>query len=642
MLENKGDLSGRTLGNCTLERLLGQGGMGAVYLARQERPTRYVAVKVLHSNLAMGTHGNEEFQARFQREANVIARLEHVNIMPIYEYGEENGIAYLVMPYVSGGSLKDVLVKRGVLSLQEAMNYIDQAASALDYAHSQGVVHRDLKPANFLLHTDGRLVLADFGIARIIEESVVSGSELTSAGTVLGTPEYMAPEMAGAGVIDYRADIYELGIVLFQMLTGRVPFSGTTPYAVVIKQIQERLPSVLQSNPSLPAGVDGVIQKATAKIPDDRYQTARAMAQALHQSSSTPVGGSYSNPGIGTATGHLSGQPLVLPAVSTYDNPGLIQRGQGAGNTGWNNPAGQTVYGAQPSYPGYQTGQYAPPITEQRRPWMMILALVALLLLVVGGVAFGSQIVKNLQGGQGNTPGGQATVPAAGSTITPAVTPQPTPNLTPTPSPILTPTPTQINAPATIVTGNKLYGTNRPGPGCDRNRGQWTNYNGVRINCLANRTRLANTNQNQGLEGILLSALPGQDTFPTNYVIQARVQQDNNSNGDIGIYFRNQPGQENQGVYTFLIHSDGTWSITVYDNNNATPTELKKGTLGVDPQGQMDLGVIANGQQFDVYVNKNYLGSVIDGTYPTGTVGLFVGAGASMQVTNFALSELAA
>ena len=254
--------------------------MGAVYLARQARPSRNVAVKVLQPNMSMGSEVYQEFLVRFRREADVIARMDHVNIMPIYEYGEQANLAYLVMPYFSGGSLREVLNRRGTLTLNEAMTYIDQAASALDYAHAQGVVHRDLKPANFLLAGDGRLVLADFGIARIMEESA-AGAGLTGTGTILGTPEYMAPEMARGEPIDYRVDIYELGVVLFQMLSGRLPFSGSTPLVVVARHIQEPLPLLSRENPLISPAVDAVIQKATAKYPNDRYTSTREMAQAL-------------------------------------------------------------------------------------------------------------------------------------------------------------------------------------------------------------------------------------------------------------------------------------------------------------------------------------------------------------------------
>src|SRR5947208_10464482 len=246
--------------------------MGSVYLAQQARPMRHVAVKVLLPNAMMNSEVYKAFLARFQREANLIAQLEHINIMPIYEYGEQDGIAYLVMPYLTGGSLRDILARHGALSLRETMTYLDQAASALDYAHAHGIIHRDLKPANFLLHADGRLVLADFGIARMMQgNGNALGVTLTGTGTLLGTPEYMAPEMIRGGQVDGRTDIYELGIVLFQVLSGTVPFSGDPPFSLLMKHLQEPVPLLHSTNPAVPPGVDAVIQKATAKNREDRY-----------------------------------------------------------------------------------------------------------------------------------------------------------------------------------------------------------------------------------------------------------------------------------------------------------------------------------------------------------------------------------
>src|SRR6266567_137543 len=288
-MNNSNDLIGRMLGTCRIEQIIGQGGMGIVYLAQQTRPMRRVAVKLLLPEAIVRTEVSREFLIRFQREADVIAQLEHVNIMPIYEYGEQDNLVYLVMPYLTGGSLRDILARKGALSLVETVVYIEQAAAALDYAHAHHVIHRDLKPGNFLLHADGRLVLSDFGIARIMQESSdTGGAALTATGVFLGTPEYMAPEMALGEIIDQRADIYELGIVLFQMLSGTVPFKGNTPLAIVAKQIQEPLPLLHQINPAIPPVVDSIIQKATAKRREDRFMTAEAIAQALRSSLKSP------------------------------------------------------------------------------------------------------------------------------------------------------------------------------------------------------------------------------------------------------------------------------------------------------------------------------------------------------------------
>lgn len=283
------DLIGKVLGQNVLERLIGSGGMSVVYLARQTHPSRYVAVKILRRHAVPHVEDRQEFLARFRHEADIIAKLDHMNIIPIYEYGEQYGLAYLVMPYLANGSLRDMLAQRGALSLQQTLTYIEQAAAALDYAHAHGIVHRDIKPGNFLFHADGRLMLTDFGIARIIRShSSDNETTLTNSGQFLGSPEYMAPEMIHGEYIDHRADIYELGIVLFQMLSGRVPFQGNTPYSVAAKHLQESPPLLHSIHPAIPPSVDAVIRKAIAKRREDRYSSAIELAQALRAAISEP------------------------------------------------------------------------------------------------------------------------------------------------------------------------------------------------------------------------------------------------------------------------------------------------------------------------------------------------------------------
>src|SRR5947209_7349240 len=385
MASNKDNFIGKTLGTCVLEQLVGQGGMGAVYLARQTRPSRNVAVKVLLPAASQDSTTYQEFLERFRREANLVARLEQVNIVPIYEYGEQDGLAYLVMPYLAGGSLRDILRQRGVLSLQEAATYIDQAASALDYAHSQGVIHRDLKPANFLLAADGRLVLADFGIARMMEYST-SGKTLTGTGMIIGTPEYMAPEMASGERIDYRADIYELGIILFQMLSGQVPFTGASPISVVMKQIQEPLPLLHQSNPAIPAAVDTVIQKATAKRREDRYTSAKEMAQAFRAAIAQPAPSGESTSPYERPTFRAM-PPIVASPTPPYNTPAAQQRTYP--NT---LPPRQNGAGVGPSTGGYAppTGSYDTPYppAANRQPSVLLILIASSLVLVllIGGV----------------------------------------------------------------------------------------------------------------------------------------------------------------------------------------------------------------------------------------------------------------
>src|SRR6266571_4542463 len=224
LLTDPNALLGQSLGTSTIQRLIGRGGMGAVFVAQQTRPRREVAVKVLLPALFADQPGRIGFLARFRREADAIATLDHINIIPIYEYGEQEQVAYLVMPYVTGGSLHQVLEKRGVLPLSEVLPMLEQAAAALDYAHAKGIIHRDLKPGNILFHSDGRVLLADFGLAKLVKDAQEFDSNgqtaLTSAGTIIGTPEYLSPEQGTGKLVDPRTDIYSLGIVIFQMLGG--------------------------------------------------------------------------------------------------------------------------------------------------------------------------------------------------------------------------------------------------------------------------------------------------------------------------------------------------------------------------------------------------------------------------------------
>src|SRR5215467_6608336 len=280
MITGNDDLVGTTLGTCTIIKRIGQGGMSTVYVAHQAHPARNVAVKVLRPRPGRNLTDHNTFLARFRREADIVARLEHINIIPIFEYGEQNQLAYLVMPYLSGGSLSQVLEREGRFPLDQAMNYVQQAAAALDYAHTRNVIHRDLKPGNFLVYPDGRLVLADFGIARIMGNPSV-GSSLTMHGAFLGTPAYMAPEMFRGEPVDHLTDIYALGIVLFEMLSGVIPFRGENAYVVMNKHILQPLPSLHTKDFTIPLTVDAVLQRATAKRREDRYTSAGALAQDL-------------------------------------------------------------------------------------------------------------------------------------------------------------------------------------------------------------------------------------------------------------------------------------------------------------------------------------------------------------------------
>ena len=280
---NAETLIGTVLGTCTLQKLIGQGGMGAVFLAQQSRPKRQVAVKVLLPMIPLNPDQLAAFLERFRRETDAAAALEHPNIIPVHEYGESNGLAYLVMPYISGGTLRDVLEREGPLPLAKAANYLEQLAAAIDAAHDRGVIHRDIKPANIMVTSEGRLLLGDFGLVKIIAEGQSAMVRLTGAGAPVGTPDYMAPEQVIGDNVDTRADLYSLGILLFQMVTGTTPFRGETPMQIAAQHLRLPPPSPLMLRPDLPLRAERVIQRAMAKKPADRYLHANDLANAFRQ-----------------------------------------------------------------------------------------------------------------------------------------------------------------------------------------------------------------------------------------------------------------------------------------------------------------------------------------------------------------------
>jgi hypothetical protein len=265
------ELIGQTLGQYRILEQIGQGGMATVYKAYQPALDRYVAVKVLPPYFAH----EPGFAMRFTREAKAIAKLNHPNILPIHDFGQEGDLNYIVMKYVEAGTLKDRLGEP--LPLGEAVDIVGQIAAALDHAHQRGILHRDVKPSNVLLDEGRWILLTDFGLAKMVEGSAV----LTASGVGVGTPAYMAPEQGQGEAVDARADIYSLGIVLYEILTGRVPYEAETPMAVVIKHITEPLPLPRSINPAIPEAVERVILKALAKEPGDRFASAVEMVEAL-------------------------------------------------------------------------------------------------------------------------------------------------------------------------------------------------------------------------------------------------------------------------------------------------------------------------------------------------------------------------
>ncbi|MFQ5612745.1 MAG: protein kinase, partial [Anaerolineae bacterium] len=304
------DLVGTTLGRYRIVARLGRGGMAEVYKAYQPGLERYVAIKVMHRHMA----DDPDFIGRFKREAQNVAKLRHPNIVQVFEFDDHDGTHYMVMEFIEGPTLKDEIQERNRrgtdFKLAEVVRIFTALCNAIDYAHQRGMVHRDLKPANVMLTTEGQVVLTDFGIARMVE-----GTKYTMTGALTGTPAYMSPEQGEGKPATERSDIYSLGVMLYQMVTGRVPFEADTPFAIIMKHVNEPLPLPASINPNVSEAMEAVILKALAKDPDDRFQAGADMARAIRDAANLPFEETQLSMSITT----LAGAPVPDKELSKDD-----------------------------------------------------------------------------------------------------------------------------------------------------------------------------------------------------------------------------------------------------------------------------------------------------------------------------------
>jgi serine/threonine protein kinase len=308
---------GRTIGGYEITEEIGKGGMAVVCRAYQAQLERWVAIKIMHTEA-----GSQEFLARFRREAKAIAALRHPNVLTIYDYGEEKGVAYIVMEYVPGGSLKMHLTTQP-MEWPDAATLIIPVGKALAYAHSQGIVHRDVKPANILLARPDWPLLADFGLVKMLDRP----RGITQPGTSLGTPTYFSPEQAAGDEVDHRSDIYGLALVLYRMVTGKLPFDTTSPIDAMLSRLRDDPVPARKANPQISRKLNNVIMHALAREPKHRYASMEEMVDALAQlpgatgrTTATPV--PEDSPG-GSTTARL-------PEVILEAGPRLVVTGTGA------------------------------------------------------------------------------------------------------------------------------------------------------------------------------------------------------------------------------------------------------------------------------------------------------------------------
>lgn len=460
-------LEGTQLGNYELLEHIGTGGMAEVYRARQRNAFgREVAIKVIKRGFA----ADPLFRQRFLREGQANARLTHPHILPLIELGQvgrKGERLFLVMPYVRGGTLRNLLAQRAEpLPIEIIAPLFLQLCEAVQYAHEQGLVHRDIKPNNILLQNEHYALLADFGIALDIEDV-----RLTSTGMGLGTPEYTAPEQA-KGIADTRSDLYSLGVVLFELLTGRVPFTGRTPFEVLYQHTTAPVPSLRTAAPELPeplVRLDALIQEVLAKEPARRFQTANALREAFHGVISSEGTSVVSLPDASEVekdalqderAGHIPSLEAWSPPHAFLPLPATVSKDSGSESDGqgiaileaWDDQQGErpTLAASQPARAREFARMKRPP-PHRRGPLVAIAMLAAVLL---GGAAI--VFISALLSGFGNnsfinlpTPGATASPQLQStSSLLPTTSPQgsPVPTLTPTtsasPSPTTTPTPT--------------------------------------------------------------------------------------------------------------------------------------------------------------------------------------------------------
>jgi len=571
---------GQTLGPYRIINQVGQGGMATVYKAYQPSMDRNVAIKVLPRQLAE----TREFTARFQQEARIIARLEHPHILPVFDYGESEGITYFVMRYLEAGTLKNRM-EAGSLSFNQIDRLFTQLAEALEYAHSQGIVHRDLKPANALVDERGNLFLTDFGIAKLLESA---SPRLTQTDAIMGTPAYISPEQARAQSVDRRSDIYSLGIILYEMVTGRVPFIADTPLAVILKHISDPLPlpSIVKSD--IPESIENVILKALAKDPADRYDTAAeflaAWKRALEERDT------------------IRSVPERLPIPASRPEIPTPAPGASVGQTQSKSVA-DTRQGAPASITSTSSK------TGRPTGWVIGCLAGACLLFSVAGIGI---FVFNWQGL---------------SALSPATdTPSPTRTDTPLPSPTDTPLPTETLMPTETLTPVSKVEILLEDDFSNEDWGTLTDFdNSIKYDGEALRMKIFRKNW-------FVWSTPLGEVYEDHHVEVTVTNNDGGSTTSFGVICYKQ--DSDLSYYYLAMAADGEYviglaeegEIDVFLTNN---DEWAFSDLIEKNQSSYRVGADCGNGTLTLYVDGKLIDSVSDTTYTDGGTGLFAWSGAN-------------
>jgi serine/threonine protein kinase len=558
------DLIGKTIGQYEIIEQIGVGGMATVYKAYQSSINRHVAVKILPTQFAH----DPNFVKRFTQEAKAIAALEHPHILPVYDFGTQEGLTYMVMRYIEGGTLADLMGQP--MFNERIVEIVGNMARALDYAHSQGVVHRDIKPSNILMDKHGEALLTDFGIAKVMQDT--GGTQLTGTGSILGTPEYMSPEQAEGVSVDHRSDLYSLGVVLYELLTGQPPYQAKTPLAVVLMHVKEPLPLPHTINPNVAEPLEQVVLKAMAKNRNQRYQTAAEMEQALKNA--------------------LKEIESITPTTSL--------------------PAPETQGLAKPTPAPAKSGGAMGPL--------LIGGLLVAVLLCVGAIAIFAFVAVSGDGDGGTVVSGEVTVSGDLSQATEEI--EPTPTATETASP---PTPTEpIVEVDTILPVAQLEGEELFRDNFESNQNNWTigeendEYGQYTADIVDGRYRMSQ----KADKGVFVwERLPDGNFDDFVLVVDAIPVEANTDSFGYGLTFRNN--SDLGSLYTFEIDNDG-YSVSVLSAGEWKTLVDFTETSAINVGGPNQLMVKAVGPSLAFFINGEEATSIEDDALQAGSIGMAI------------------
>jgi len=574
---------GSQLGPYQIIEQVGAGAQATVYRAYHPSTDRDVALKVLPRHFA----ADPTFTQRFQQEARLVARLEHAHILPVYDFGEDQGVAYLAMRFLEAGTLKDILTQRQ-LPLTEIVHLVCQVASALDYGHRQGVVHRDIKPANIMVDREGNSYLTDFGIAKMLGDA----TGLTASGTI-GTPAYMSPEQGMSGRIDGRSDIYSLGVLLYQLASGSLPYESDTAMGVILMHLNEPVPAIRERFPEIPVPVEQVIQMAMAKDPMDRYQSAAEFCEALRDA-------------VGLSTARIV--PAELRAGAEDAIQTMIARREQTAAIGVTSPGVST----------------RPRPAPGGRAILFGLGGLFLLAIVAGVVVLASGVLKNLAGGGDEAPPGEAVAEEAGAGGPAAEAEAPSQAGEETSAPGGAP---KQPTPVPLPTGEMPYIADMEGPdplqGWEAS-GDWriendlVDFAGGTISA-GNRTLFSETT---GSRLTVLSSIRPQPDWVTadEYFVTMRVKLRRG-----GAAARLLLSQSALGDFYAVEFSTSDLILKRFENGENTVPYPEHTALPLEPGRWYDVGIWRSGQHVAVYVNDQWFLQILDlPPLPPGTIGLEV------------------